>query len=71
MFYVFLARTFDADRNGVMDFREFMCALSVTSRGTFEEKLQWTFNMYDIDNDGSVLLNEMEDMIGVSKILGQ
>lgn len=36
-------RTFDMDKNGFVDFKEFLLAIDVTSTGTPEEKLQWAF----------------------------
>ena len=36
-------RTFDTDKNGYIDFKEFLLAIDVTSSGCPEEKLNWAF----------------------------
>jgi len=46
---------FDADKNGEVDFQEFITALTVfTSATSKEQKFKFTFKVYDVDNDGFI-----------------
>ncbi|VDD97822.1 unnamed protein product, partial [Enterobius vermicularis] len=56
-------RTFDTDRSGFIDFKEFLLTINVTSSGSAKEKLQWAFKMYDINNDGTIDEFEMIKII--------
>ncbi|KAF8505959.1 EF-hand [Russula emetica] len=68
--YVF--DVFDENKNGYIDFKEFICALSATSRGTLEEKLKWAFQLYDINKDGHITYQEMLQIVqAIYKMTGQ
>ena len=53
------------------DFKEFICSLSVTTRGTIDEKLKWAFQIYDIDGNGFITQNEMLSIVkSVQRMVG-
>uniref|UniRef100_A0A8C1G1Y6 Si:ch211-245j22.3 n=1 Tax=Cyprinus carpio TaxID=7962 RepID=A0A8C1G1Y6_CYPCA len=47
-------RTLDNNGDGVVDFREYVTAISMLIEGTTVEKLRWYFRLYDKDKDEAV-----------------
>ena len=41
--FVFYA--FDTDNSGTIEFTEFLIAFNIRSKGSLEERLNWTFNV--------------------------
>ncbi len=40
-----------------------MIGLSVLARGSIQDKLRWTFSLYDINNDGVITKDELTRII--------
>lgn len=43
--------------------QDYVLCLSILARGTIEEKLRWTFSLYDINGDGIITREEMTDIV--------
>mmetsp|Transcript_10790 Transcript_10790/g.15802 ORF Transcript_10790/g.15802 Transcript_10790/m.15802 type:complete len:187 (+) Transcript_10790:161-721(+) len=62
-------KLFDGDNNGTIDFREFIVGLSVfNEKATMEEKLKFSFKIYDFDGDGHISKDELQKMVEASLI---
>nr|XP_014429970.1 Kv channel-interacting protein 4 isoform X1 [Pelodiscus sinensis] len=59
----FLFNAFDTDHSGTVSFEDFIMGLSILLRGTVQEKLNWAFNLYDINKDGYITKEEMLDIM--------
>lgn len=52
--------------------QEFVQGLSILSRGSVEEKLRWTFSLYDINGDGYITREEMTDIVtAIYELMGR
>jgi serine/threonine-protein phosphatase 2B regulatory subunit len=59
-----LFSVFDINKDSAINFREFVCGLSVfCSKGTLDEKLQLSFRIYDRDEDGFIDKGELMSML--------
>ncbi|XP_029551112.1 guanylyl cyclase inhibitory protein [Salmo trutta] len=56
-------RTLDNNGDGVVDFREYVKAISMLIEGTPVEKLRWSFKLYDKDKDGAISRREMLEIM--------
>lgn len=52
-------------QDGVVDFREYVMAISMLIDGSAVEKLRWSFRLYDKDSDGAITREEMLEIMQV------
>jgi Ca2+-binding EF-hand superfamily protein len=53
----------DQDKSGKINFDEFLKAMKIYSRGTFEEKMSLFFDMYDLTGDAYIHKDELKLML--------
>jgi len=56
-------RMYDSNKDGHIDFREFMIVLYIMSNGSPEENLKQIFRVFDINNDGTITLKELQKIV--------
>lgn len=61
-------RTLDSNGDGVVDFREYVMAISMLIEGSAVEKLRWSFKLYDKDRDGAITKEEMLEIMQVCRL---
>lgn len=54
---------FDDDKSGSLDFREFLCGMSLLMRGKIPEKIELCFYLFDKENKGYLTQIEVDSMI--------
>ena len=52
-------RAIDRERTGGITFGDFMDFLSIISKGSDQEKILWSFQFFDINQDGKITREEM------------
>lgn len=49
----------------MVDFREYVMAISMLIEGSAVQKLRWSFKLYDKDKDGAITKEEMLEIMEV------
>uniref|UniRef100_A0A183BZA2 alpha-1,2-Mannosidase n=1 Tax=Globodera pallida TaxID=36090 RepID=A0A183BZA2_GLOPA len=62
-FSIYVFKVYDENQDGAIEFDQFVHGLSITGRGSLEQKLAWLFGLYDGDKDGAITRQEMECLI--------
>lgn len=52
----------------MVDFREYVMAISMLIEGSAVEKLRWSFKLYDKDRDGAITKEEMLEIMQVYRL---
>ncbi|XP_076011730.1 guanylate cyclase activator 1g [Genypterus blacodes] len=58
-------RSFDTNKDGKIDFMEYVAALHLVLRGKLEDKLKWSFKVYDRDGNGCLDRKEVKHIVKI------
>lgn len=57
-------------QDNTLDFLEYVAALHLILRGNLEDRLKWSFKMYDKDGNGKLDRHEVKRLIKVRPSMG-
>ncbi|XP_034425771.1 guanylyl cyclase-activating protein 2-like [Hippoglossus hippoglossus] len=57
--------SFDTNKDNTLDFLEYVAALHLIFRGNLEDRLKWSFKMYDKDGNGKLDRQEVKRIIRI------
>eukprot|EP00064_Thunnus_orientalis_P018382 superscaffoldBa00004220_g18481 len=58
-------RSFDTNKDGHIDFMEYVAAVHLVLRGKLEDKLRWSFKVYDRDGNGRLDRQEVRHLVKI------
>ncbi|MEQ2256619.1 hypothetical protein ILYODFUR_025978 [Ilyodon furcidens] len=65
LFLETIFRSFDTNQDNTLDFIEYVAALNLILRGSLEDRLKWSFKMYDRDGNGKLDRKEVKSLIRI------
>jgi len=63
LFLDHIFRTWDFETNGNLKFHDFLQALSVTARGSKQQRSEYLFQLYDADQSGEITIEEFSSLL--------
>ncbi|XP_030269627.1 guanylyl cyclase-activating protein 2-like [Sparus aurata] len=58
-------RAFDMNHDNTMDFIEYVAAINLILRGKIEDKLRWSFKVFDNDDNGRLDRSELRKIVKI------
>ncbi|KAL3993431.1 structural maintenance of chromosome 3 (chondroitin sulfate proteoglycan 6) [Sarotherodon galilaeus] len=65
LFIETIFNSFDTNKDNTLDFLEYVAALHLMLRGNLEDRLKWSFKMYDNDGNGRLDRTEVKRLVRI------
>ncbi|KAG9272001.1 guanylate cyclase activator 1g [Astyanax mexicanus] len=65
LFMELIFKSFDRNKDNILDFVEFVAAVHLVLRGKLEDRLKWSFKVYDKDENGKLDRTEVRHIITI------